>query len=81
MVYFLPSKFDRVRAGSAYRFEPVMIDRLHPQYNVREADVVCIMNLRGFLKANTMRHAHVMHLDGTVRRSGLHQLTPMQREQ
>jgi len=42
-----------------------MIDRLHPLYNVRDGDVVCVVNLRGCPKANTMGHAHVMHLDGT----------------
>jgi hypothetical protein len=58
------AKFNRV-AGSAYRFEPVTIDRLHPPYNVRQGDVVCVVNLRGCPKTNTMGHAHFMHLDCT----------------
>jgi hypothetical protein len=58
------AKFNRV-AGSAYRFEPVMIDRLHPPYNVREGDVVRVVNLRGCPEANTMGHAQFMHLDRT----------------
>jgi hypothetical protein len=58
------AKFNRV-AGSTYRFEPVMIDRLHPPYNVRQGDVVRVVNLHGCPKANTMGHAHVMHVDGT----------------
>jgi hypothetical protein len=53
------AKFNRV-AGSAYRFEPVMIDRL----NVRQGDVVRVVNLHGCPTANTMGQAHFMHLDG-----------------
>ena len=81
MAYFYHAKFDRVRAGSPYRFESVMIDRLYPPYNVSQGDVVCVVNLRGCPKAKydgtRARHAPRLH----VRRSGLHQLTPMQREQ
>ena len=54
-----------VRAGSTYRFEALMIDVLHPPYDVREDDVVRVVNLDGCPKANTMGHAHVEHLDGT----------------
>ena len=42
-----------------------MIDLLHPPYNVRKDDVVRVVNLHGCPKANTMRYAHVEHLDGT----------------
>ncbi len=54
----------RVRVGSKYRFEPVMLDRLHPPYNVRPGDIVRVVNLHGCPKANTMGHCHVEHFDG-----------------
>ena len=54
----------RVRVGSKYRFEPVMLDRLHPPHNVRPGDIVRVVNLHGCPKANTMGHCHVENLDG-----------------
>jgi len=57
-----------------------MIDRLHPPYNVRQGDVVCVVNLRGCPKANTMGHTHFMHLDRTFG-GPVCTNTQMQREQ
>jgi hypothetical protein len=57
-------KHRRVRVGSKYRFEPVMLDSLHPPHNVRPGDLVRVVNLHGCPKANTMGHCHVEHLDG-----------------
>lgn len=57
-------KTRRVRAGSCYRFEPVMIDRWHPPYDVKPGDIVRVVNLPGCPRANTMGHCHVQHLDG-----------------
>ncbi len=55
--------FNRVRAGSLYRYKPEAFDRLRPQ-NVNDGDIVRVVNLHGCPKANTMGHAHVEHLDG-----------------
>jgi hypothetical protein len=57
--------FNRVRAGRLYRYSPVAIDRLHSPYNVHNGDIVRVINLPGCPKANTMGHAHVLHLDRT----------------
>jgi len=57
--------FNRVRAGSLYRYNPVAIDRLNPPYDVNDGDIVRVVNLPGCPKANTMGHAHVQQLDGT----------------
>lgn len=54
----------KVRAGSLYRFEPVMIDKLHPPYNVQPGDVVRVVNLPGCPRANTMGHCHVEQIGG-----------------
>ena len=53
---------NRVRAGSLYRFVPVMIDRCNPPYDIEVNDIVRVVNLHGCPRANTMGHAHVEHL-------------------
>ena len=35
----------RVRVGRLYRYKPVLLDRAHPPYNVREGDIVRVVNL------------------------------------
>jgi hypothetical protein len=57
--------FNRVRAGSLYRYNLVTFDQLRLPHNVKDGDIVRVVNLDGCPKANTMRHAHVVHLDGT----------------
>ena len=54
----------RVRVSSLYRYKPVLLDRGHPPYNVREGDIVRVVNLPGCPKAGTMGHCHVEHLNG-----------------
>ena len=49
----------KVRAGAKYIFYPVLMDRLHPPYDVLPGDVVEVVNLPGCPRANTMGHAHV----------------------
>ena len=56
--------YNRVRAGSLYRYEPVPLDRFHPPYNIEANDIVRVVNLPSCPKANTMGHAHVEHLGG-----------------
>ena len=55
----------RVRVNSVYVYSPVLIDIVNPPYNVKAGDTVRVTNLPGCPKANTMGHAHVMHLDGS----------------
>jgi len=54
----------KVRVGRTYTFEPVLLDRMHPPYNLKPGDVVKVVNLPGCPKAGTMGHCHVSHLDG-----------------
>ncbi len=54
----------RVRVGSIYRFEPVLLDRTDPPYDVLPGDLVRVVNLPGCPKAGTMGMVHVLHLDG-----------------
>jgi hypothetical protein len=49
----------RVRAGQEFYFVPVFLDKVNPPYNVREGDLVKVVNLPGCPKANTMGHCHV----------------------
>jgi hypothetical protein len=58
-------RFNRVRVNARYRFEPVMIDKLHPPYNLKPGDFVRVVNLHECPKAGTMGHCHVQHLDGS----------------
>ena len=55
----------RVRAGARYIYDPVMLDVVHPPYNLEPGDVVTVVNLHGCPKANTMGHCHVNKADGT----------------
>jgi hypothetical protein len=55
----------KVRVNKIYRYEPVLLDRIHPPHNVKEGDRVRVVNLPGCPRANTMGHCHVQHIDGT----------------
>ena len=57
--------FNRVRVNSIYRYEPVLIYRCNPPYNIKAGELVRVVNLHGCPKANTMGHCHVQHLDGS----------------
>jgi hypothetical protein len=54
------SRYKRVHVGTSYVFEPVLIDRTMPPYNVQPGDVVTVVNLHGCPPAGTMGHCHVM---------------------
>lgn len=58
------SRFNRVRVNMLYRFEPVMIDALHPPVDCEPGQIVRVVNLPGCPRANTMGHCHVAHLGG-----------------
>lgn len=54
----------RVRVNACYRYEPVMLDQIHPPHGVKAGilkpgDVVQVVNLPGAPKANTMGHAYI----------------------
>jgi hypothetical protein len=54
----------KVRVGQTYYYVPVLIDRIHPPYNVSEGDCVRVRNYPGCPKAGTMGHCHVEQMDG-----------------
>jgi hypothetical protein len=45
--------------------DPVLLDVIHPPYNVSKGNIVRVVNLPGCPRANTMGHCHVQHLDGS----------------
>jgi hypothetical protein len=54
----------KVRAGSSYRYNPVLMDVCDPPYGVKseglkKGDVVKVVNLHGCPPANTMGHCHI----------------------
>jgi len=51
----------RVRAGTSYRFVPVMFDKLNPPAAVQvpEGATVKVVNLPGCPRANTMGMCHI----------------------
>jgi len=55
----------KVIVNRLYRYEPVLIDLVDRQHNIKQGDRVRVVNLPGCPKANTMRHCYVQHLDGT----------------
>lgn len=54
----------RVKAGSTYVYRPALLDLIDARTDLKEGDVVRVVNLPGAPKANTMGHAHVETLDG-----------------
>ena len=55
----------KVIVNRIYQYEPVLIDLVDRQQNIKKGDRVRVVNLPGCPKANTMGHCHVQHLDGT----------------
>jgi hypothetical protein len=53
------STFRKVRAGSVYRFEPVMMDITQPASSAERGQLVRVVNMHGCPKANTMGHCHI----------------------
>jgi hypothetical protein len=43
----------KVRVGKRYRYEPVLLDRIHPPYDVHPGDVVRVVHLPGCPRAGT----------------------------
>jgi hypothetical protein len=54
----------KVRVGQVFIYNPVLIDKINPPYNVAFGDVVRVINKYGCPPANTMGHRYVEHLDG-----------------
>ena len=51
----------RVRVNSTYRFNPVMMDIIHPvNHGLVKGDIVKVANLYGCPKANTMGNCYVL---------------------
>jgi hypothetical protein len=60
---------NRVRTGSVYAFNPVLLDQINPPHGVqagelKSGDRVRVVNLPGCPKANTMGHCHIEGLGG-----------------
>jgi hypothetical protein len=56
----------KVRAGSQYVYNPVMMDLIDPKApSLKKGDTCRVINLPGAPKANTMGQCHVETLDGT----------------
>lgn len=54
----------RVRVGATYRYEPVLIDRIHtPAGNPKPGDLLTVVNLPGCPRANVMGHCYVKFAD------------------
>ena len=53
--------YRKVRANSTYIYDPVMLDKINPPFDVtlKRGDVVTVVNLPGCPKANTMGHCHI----------------------
>lgn len=55
----------RVTAGRQYRFEPNLLDLIHPcADSLRSGDVVTVVRLHGAPPPNTMGQCHVNGPDG-----------------
>lgn len=55
----------KVRAGATYVFDATFYDIIHPSAEVKNGDVVRVVNLKSAPKANTMGQCHIESLDGT----------------
>ena len=51
--------FNRVRVGSTYRYAPVLIDIADAKTDLKDGDIVKVINLPGSPRANTMGHCYV----------------------
>lgn len=49
----------RVRAGSLYFYNPVLLDVVDGRTNLKKGDIVRVVNLNGAPPANTMGHCYV----------------------
>lgn len=54
----------KVRKGSVYTYNPVLMDQLDPPYNINAGDAVKVIQLPGCPGPNVMGHCHVAHLNG-----------------
>lgn len=55
-------KFNRVRVGARYVYEPVMLDVIHSSdTGLEKGNLVKVINLPGAPPANTMGHCYVGH--------------------
>lgn len=54
----------RVRKGSVYVYDPVLLDVIDGRTNLKKGDKVRVVHCHGCPPPNTMNHAHVETLDG-----------------
>lgn len=53
------TKIRKVRTGSTYYYDPVMMDIFDPKTSLEKGDKVTVVRLRGCPPPNTMGHCHV----------------------
>jgi len=54
-------KNHKVRVGTEYIYEPVLIDLCDGKTGLKKGQIVKVINLPGCPKANTMNHCHVSY--------------------
>lgn len=54
----------KVKAGKFYRFSPNLLDAIHNCAEVKDGDIVRVVNLTGCPKAGVMNQCHVEDADG-----------------
>jgi hypothetical protein len=54
----------KVRAGSTYRYNPVLMDLIHQCTTAKKGDSVRVVNLPSAPKCNTMGQCHIETLEG-----------------
>ena len=50
---------NKVRVGKQYIYSPNLLDMVDGRVNLKDGDVVTVVNLHGCPKANTMGHCYV----------------------
>lgn len=54
----------RVRLGNRYRFEPCVLDQLHPCSDASPGDIVQVCRPQGCPPPNTMGQCHIQTTEG-----------------
>lgn len=57
---------NRVRVGTRYVYHANLLDRVDGRTNLKDGEVVTVINLSGAPKANTMGHCYVEDVCGFV---------------
>jgi len=61
----------RVRVNSVYVYSPNLLDKCDARTNLKDGELVRVVNLHGAPKANTMGHCYVVRVDAPEQFVGL----------